>query len=113
MCSELCIGKSLNSKVHKLSLMTMVGAPKSELWAYFYAREKQNTASKNSPDQSASAWRKQVAKWIQQEREESNDSEQEDSMENRDNQPHCQHQAKWLPQSLSILFGGQAKNPVS
>ena len=52
-------------------------------------------------------------KWIQQEREESNDSEQEDSMENRDNQPHCQHQAKWLPQSLSILFDGQAKNPVS
>lgn len=54
---------------------------------------------------SARSWRRVMAKWIEDEREMSEDSSDTITGTERQSKP-------WLPRSLALLFGGQARQPL-
>lgn len=57
---------------------------------------------------SASVWRRELAKWVEEERENS-----EDDSDERRASTSGQHRVRsWLPCSLSTLFTGESKRPV-
>ena len=56
---------------------------------------------------SGAAWRREMAKWIQDEQDlDSDDSDPEDTIR----RPGASR--KWLPKPLAVLFGGSIKRPV-
>ena len=60
---------------------------------------------------SASAWRRELAKWIEEERENSKDDSDELPVAGA-SMSGQRHVRSWLPCSLADLFKGESKQPV-
>jgi hypothetical protein len=55
-------------------------------------------------------WRKEMSKWVQEERVRSDDSDSDG--EEMGNATYGRQRSKWLPRSLELLFGGQKEVAV-
>ena len=57
---------------------------------------------------SRAAWRKEMAKWVQEEQARSNDSDGDDLGD----VIYGRQRSKWLPRSLELLFGGRKETSI-
>lgn len=57
---------------------------------------------------SRAGWRKEMAKWVQDEQERSDDSDNDDL----GNVAYGRQRSKWLPRSLELLFGRQKESDI-
>ena len=67
--------------------------------------EGETQGSKSKLVNSARSWRRVMEKWIEKEREMSEDESDTITGTERQSKP-------WLPRSLALLFGGQAQQPL-
>ena len=70
-------------------------------------QSKQPLASESGLVKSREGWRKEMAKWVQEEQERSDDDSDELA-----NKAYGHKRSKWLPRSLDLLFAGRKEADV-
>ncbi|KAG6867626.1 hypothetical protein C0993_000399 [Termitomyces sp. T159_Od127] len=64
--------------------------------------------SRSSLVKSGKDWRKEMAKWVRKEQEQSDDESNDDLLD----AVYGRQRSKWLPRSLGLLFGGRKETEV-
>ena len=72
--------------------------------------EQELSRSRSALVKSRAGWRKEMATWVQKAQEQSNQSDEDDELQNI---TYGRQRSKWLPRSLELLFSGRTESDIN